>query len=171
MLGQSMSALGSHRNTDSVPFGTPIVNIGKLIGMGRPMQRTAFGQRMFEARTEAGLSQTAVCKALGISQSTLSDAERVAAGSSLTVRFAQLYKVSAQWLADGAGPKRRDAAVVVAAEPWPFYRITAAQWGELTERERGALEDAAVAKLRELRAEHQAAKPAGLRGKPPARAA
>lgn len=100
------------------------------------------------------MSQTDVCKALGISQSTLSDAERVASGSSLTVRFAQLYKVSAQWLADGIGPKRKEAAVI-AAEPWPFYRITKSQWGELNERERGAIEDAAVAKLRELRAEQE----------------
>lgn len=153
MLGQSMRALSEQRNTDSVPFGAPIVNIGKLFGMGRPTQRTAFGQRMFEARSDAGLSQVAVCKALGISQSTLSDAERIANGSSLTVRFARLYKVSPQWLADGAGERSDALPRESSVESWPFHRITKVQWDELTERERGALEDAAVAKLRELRAE------------------
>lgn len=127
---------------------------------------------MHEARTDAGLSQTAVCKALGISQSTLSDAERVASGSSLTVRFAQLYGVSAQWLADGVGDKRATGAAYKAEEGWPFYRITKDQWNCLNERDRGALEDAAVAKLKELRAEQeQPTAPGGPRQKRQARAA
>ena len=67
---------------------------------------------MYEARTAAGLSQVAVCKELDISQGTLSEAERLAYGSSHTVRFAALYNVSAHWLANGTGPR-------VVAEPVP----------------------------------------------------
>lgn len=75
-VGQSIGSLVEHRNSASVPFGKPIVNIGKLVSMAtaRPSGRTDFGQRMYEARTAAGLSQVEVCKRLGISQSTLSEA-------------------------------------------------------------------------------------------------
>ena len=91
-----------------------MVNIGRLVPMSkpRPSSRTEFGQRMYEARIAAGLSQVAVCKELGISQGTLSEAERLAYGSSHTVRFAALYNVSAHWLAIGTGPR-------VVAEPAP----------------------------------------------------
>lgn len=58
---------------------------------------------MFDARTRARLQQRDVCKALGISASTLSEAERVAHGSSQVARFAALYQVSAQWLTTGDG--------------------------------------------------------------------
>ena len=36
------------------------------------------------------------------------------------------------------------------AEPWPFERITPEQWAKLTARQQGAIEDAAVQKLRDV---------------------
>lgn len=136
----------------------PLVNIGKLFDMARssrPVERTPFGQRMFDARTAAGLSQPQVCKELRISQGTLSEAERTAGGSSHAVRFAALYRVRPEWLANGKGPMKTEAAEHSAERAWPFERITGAQWASMSERERGALEDAAVAKWRELRAERE----------------
>ena len=90
-----------HRIADSVPNGFPIVNIGKLLAVEK--ERSPFGQRMYDARTKAKLTQHQVCIKLKIAQSTLSELERGAAGSSRTVAFATLYGCSAQWLADGAG--------------------------------------------------------------------
>ena len=67
----------------------------------------------------------AVCKELGISQGTLSEAERLAYGSSHTVRFASLYKVSAQWLANGTEP-RVVADLTPADESYYVDRFSAA---------------------------------------------
>lgn len=150
MRGQSIGALGNYRNSGSLPNGKPIVNIGRLISMAgapTPRSRTPFGQRMFDARMASKLSQIEVCNKLSISQSTLSDAERVANGSSHTPRFAALYGVHARWLATGEGPRPVEAK----PPPWPLHRISPEQWENLPDRWRGAIEDAAVAKLRELR--------------------
>lgn len=80
-------------------------------GQTRPMDekasgtrgRTAFGARMFQARRRRGLTQPQVAKALKIAQSTLSDAEHVALGSTLVTEFAALYCCNATWLATGEG--------------------------------------------------------------------
>lgn len=69
----------------------------------REVPRTPFGLRLFEARTSAGLTQMQVCEKLGIAQGTLAELERKAAGSSLVVHFADLYRVSPRWLAMGVG--------------------------------------------------------------------
>lgn len=58
---------------------------------------------MHDARRKAGLDQKTVAKTLGIGQSTLSELEREAKGSSHVVAFAALYRVSAHWLATGDG--------------------------------------------------------------------
>jgi transcriptional regulator with XRE-family HTH domain len=73
--------------------------------MARPKKpRTEFGERLFAARTYAKLSQTALARAVGMSQSTLAEAESTAQGSSKTAQIAAVTGVSAQWLADGHGP-------------------------------------------------------------------
>lgn len=95
-----------YRHPDIVQTGFPMSSIGKLIGMPRPERpRTDFGKRMLEARQLAGLTQTAACKELGISQSTLAELERDANGSSHTVKAAKLYGCSAEWLATGDGSR------------------------------------------------------------------
>lgn len=91
-----------NRFPDMVHIGVPICKSGRLEEV-TSRDRTPFGQRMSDARRAAGLDQKEVAKAIGISQSTLSELEREAKGSSHVVAFASLYKVSAHWLATGEG--------------------------------------------------------------------
>jgi transcriptional regulator with XRE-family HTH domain len=72
-------------------------------------QRTEFGARMLKARKDSGLTQQQVEQKLGVSQSTLSELEGPAHGSTRVAEFAALYGVSPIWLSTGAGPQ---AAVV-----------------------------------------------------------
>lgn len=119
--------------------------------------RTPFGQRMLEARKEAKLTQMQVCKALDISQGTLSEAEHVANTSGHTPRFAELYRVSATWLATGEGDRRSGAQAARPPEPWPFERMTAKEWSQLTDREKGAGEEAFIRAVQAIRDARQRA--------------
>jgi phage repressor protein C with HTH and peptisase S24 domain len=65
--------------------------------------RSAFGKRLYEARKNAKLTQKQVAARTGISQGTLSELETDAQGSSYTAVLAQLYGVSAIYLAEGVG--------------------------------------------------------------------
>lgn len=58
---------------------------------------------MRAARTHAGLSQKDAAGQIGIKQPTLSELEKTATKSAHTAKAAQVYKVSAAWLQDGAG--------------------------------------------------------------------
>lgn len=78
---------------------------------GRPIHRTDFGARLYEARVAAGLSQRDACRALGLSPPTLSEAERYSQGSSHVARFARLYGVSAEWLSTGQGVREAHGQV------------------------------------------------------------
>lgn len=69
---------------------------------------------MLAARKHAGLTQMEVRKALNISQGTLSELEGTAASSGSVVEYAQLYGVSAVWLATGAGDMGTAAAALSA---------------------------------------------------------
>lgn len=68
-------------------------------------ERSAFGQRMFDAREAAGLTQMDVRAQIGCSQGTLSQLEGMSESSGLVSQFAELYRVSAKWLATGDGPR------------------------------------------------------------------
>lgn len=68
-------------------------------------ERSAFGQRMYEARKASGLTQVEVQTALGISQSNMSDLEGTAESSTFVPQLAELYKVDAHWLATGEGSR------------------------------------------------------------------
>jgi phage repressor protein C with HTH and peptisase S24 domain len=74
-----------------------------LLQMRPKRERTPFGQRLFDARTNAGLSQTALSKMVGMAQGTLGEAEVTAQGSSYTSQIAQAAGVRAEWLATGKG--------------------------------------------------------------------
>ncbi len=77
--------------------------------MTRPEKiRTAFGTRLFQARTASGLSQQALANMVGMSQSTLTEAETKQEGSRYTVALARALKVRPEWLADGIGPMRSE---------------------------------------------------------------
>jgi phage repressor protein C with HTH and peptisase S24 domain len=89
--------------TDILITGCPIVNIGRLMFMRSNRERSGFGQRMYEARKRAGLTQKEVQAKLGISQSNMSDLEGMAESSSFTAQLASLYGCSPNWLATGEG--------------------------------------------------------------------
>ena len=74
----------------------------------RGKQRTAFGQRLYDARKAARLTQNQLAKLTGMSQSTLAEAEAGAEGSSFTVQLAQALDVRAEWLASGSGAMKAD---------------------------------------------------------------
>lgn len=68
---------------------------------------STFGERLTEARKEAKLSQVAAAKKVHMSQSNLSELENdTYPTSSFTPHLAQLYGVTAMWLAEGKLPKR-----------------------------------------------------------------
>lgn len=128
-----------------VPNGQPFVNNGKLLSM-RETERTEFGARLLAARTRAGMSQMDVREALGISQGTLSQIERVAETSRYTAHLAALYKCSAEWLATGRGEPDfllyEDGKPVTVvelkttlahqlSEPTPTFKSQRIEWGDV----------------------------------------
>lgn len=74
--------------------------------------RTEFGQRLFDARTHAELTQTQLCKIVGMSQGTYGELERAGSSSSYTPAIATACGVDVSWLAYGRGemllPKDRE---------------------------------------------------------------
>lgn len=103
----------------------------------------------------------------------LAQAKGLPAGAALAALFGVQYETLRKWRMGTAAPNRARQLVVsqvlgVApavfmhgvvegdalqpAAPWPFERITPKQWAQLTPRQQGAIEDAAVQKLRELAA-------------------
>lgn len=65
--------------------------------------KSDFGQRLFDARKHAALTQMELAKAVGVTQSNLSELEKKGAGSALTPALAKRCGVSTQWLAYGSG--------------------------------------------------------------------
>lgn len=72
--------------------------------MARTKERTAYGDRVFKARTKAGLTQPQLAKAAGMSQGTLGELEWYADSSRYTAQIARACGVRAEWLATGMGP-------------------------------------------------------------------
>lgn len=67
---------------------------------------TTFGNRLRDARKKMKLSQEAVAKRVGMSQSLISELENDEYPTSgYTPKLARLYKVNASWLADGVGSR------------------------------------------------------------------
>jgi transcriptional regulator with XRE-family HTH domain len=89
--------------------------------MARPRERTPFGQRLYDARKKAKLTQVKLAKAAGMAQGTLAELEWDGQGSSYTPMLAAACGVSAEWLAGAAESS---------ADPdWPFgSAITRAEW-------------------------------------------
>lgn len=105
------------------------------------MQRK--GVRQKDVAAEFGITQPSVHEWLKFGRI---DKKHI---SHLIEYFADVADASHWGLADDLAPSVAPAD----AAPWPFPRITQRQWRSLTERQRGAIEDAAVAKMRELLAE------------------
>lgn len=83
--------------------------------------RSEFGERLYEARKSAGLTQAALAKSVGMSQPTYSDLEKNGQGSSYTSAIANKCGVVSLWLETGDGPKFAAAANITAPSP----RLTA----------------------------------------------
>lgn len=86
-----------------------------------PRERTPFGQRLFEARTRAKLTQPQLAKRVGMGQSTLAEAEYTANGSSFTAQLAKATGVRSEWLAAGVG-ERDEPEQEIDPEEFAFVR-------------------------------------------------
>lgn len=65
--------------------------------------RSEFGQRLFDARKLAGLTQMQLAQAVGTSQANLGELEKKGIGSALTPAIAKRCGVAVEWLAYGQG--------------------------------------------------------------------
>jgi transcriptional regulator with XRE-family HTH domain len=76
----------------------------------REKARSDYGLRLLKAREHAGLTQTALSKSVGMSQSAYASAETNGQGSTYTSQLAAACGVRAEWLATGQGPMIAKAA-------------------------------------------------------------
>lgn len=102
-----MSAVSVFRfGLSSTPFAIPKMDRFTLTYMG-------MGKRIRQARTEAGYDQSEFAKAVGMSQSALSEVESGESKeprASSFWRMVRLLQLSPRWLAEGKGPmKTQDA--------------------------------------------------------------
>lgn len=74
------------------------------MGKTTAKERTEFGERLYQARRRAGLSQAELGQKVGLGQSAIAEAEGTGNGTTKTVQIAEACGVRAQWLADGTGP-------------------------------------------------------------------
>jgi transcriptional regulator with XRE-family HTH domain len=151
-----------YRHPDIVENGLPIVHIGKLMTMAKrsERERTAFGQRMLQARERAGLTQLQVRQALTLAQSTLSELEATALSSGRTVEFARLYGCDPQWLSTGEGsPGWTRPGTNAGSEPPKSgdfsdrHEVSDSDWARLQEIKDMEASPRLSRKLQELRAE------------------
>jgi transcriptional regulator with XRE-family HTH domain len=84
--------------------------------MGRPANthRTAFGERLFQARSKAGLSQAQVAEQLGISQQSFAGWERreTALKPDQLARLAEILGATVEHLLGGGATRPRGAGPV-----------------------------------------------------------
>lgn len=131
---------------------------------------SALKDRLAEARTESGMSQAQLAKAVGAGQSTIASIENGRnKGSSLFLDLARALNVNVEWLMDGAGPKRgnADTEPVTHREPtapWPFPDISEKDVRALPPAQLNALQGAlalAIAQLKlGIKVSHSVATPA-----------
>lgn len=76
-----------------------------MLQVMREEHRSEYGARLLSARKAAGLTQVALAKAVGMSQSSYAEAETTGNGSAYTAQIAAACGVSAEWLATGKGAR------------------------------------------------------------------
>jgi len=86
---------------------------------------TEYGKRLKQARLHAGLNQVQLGKVTGISQSTISTAERLGNGSTDTAAYAKACGVSAHWLETGQGEMLPATAAANLSAPSGFLTANA----------------------------------------------
>jgi transcriptional regulator with XRE-family HTH domain len=120
---QSMVGAGQYRQTDENASGKPLsIGITVFPMRDKTTERTDYGARVHEARTDAKMTQTALAAAIGMSQGSLAQLEVSGQSSGKTVQIAAATGVRAAWLATGKLPKRD-----VDAEPPPAARQVASE--------------------------------------------
>lgn len=68
-------------------------------------EKMIFGERLRQARLDAGLSQDELARLVGVKQATVAEAEAVGKSSKKILEYARALKVSPDWLAFGKGGK------------------------------------------------------------------
>lgn len=98
---QSMDA--RYRISENASSGIPIGVRARFRPMRNRRDRTEFGARLNAARLHAGMTQPQLAKAVGMSQSTLAEAEYTAQSSSYAMKLARVTGVRLEWLVEGQG--------------------------------------------------------------------
>lgn len=70
-----------------------------------------FGERLKEARLDAGLSQGELAKLAGVKQGTVAEAEAIGKSSTKVLEYAKATKVNPEWLATGKGKKHTPSSI------------------------------------------------------------
>jgi transcriptional regulator with XRE-family HTH domain len=104
-----------------------VSDIGSKYPADMNKSRTEYGARLYAARKHAKLTQTAIAKLVGMSQSGYAEAETTGLTSTYTAQLAAACGISAQWLATGEGSMLSDGA-----NPKPEMEQLAAALGVLT---------------------------------------
>jgi DNA-binding XRE family transcriptional regulator len=99
-----------------ISLGRPISGSSTLRGMKEEKERSPFGERLFQARTHAKLTQAQLAQRAGMSQGTIGQAEWTGDASMATARLAEVCGVRAVWLAEGEGE-------MVDRDAWPFPHV------------------------------------------------
>ncbi|MDF8362173.1 LexA family transcriptional regulator [Achromobacter anxifer] len=113
--------------------------------------------RLAQARTESGLSQAQLAKAVGAGQSTIASIESGRnKGSSLFLDLARALNVNVEWLMDGSGPKRgagdgEPAKKRPRSADWPFSSIPEDEVRALGITQLSALEGAIALAIAQLK--------------------
>lgn len=103
------------------------------------------GERLCFARERAGLTQSELAKRAGVSQGTIGNIESGTRNRPRNLlKIARALGVSPDWLESGAGSMRGAPQADASASAWPFELISREQWDALSERQRGAVESAAL---------------------------
>lgn len=85
-------------------------SLGHYPARMREKARSDYGTRLAAARKHAGLTQHALAKAVGMSQSAYAGAETTGQGSTYTSQLAAVCGVRSEWLATGEGAMLSTAA-------------------------------------------------------------
>jgi len=120
-----------------------------------------FSERLRYVRKLRKLSQKALAKACGLSQSAISNYESEARKQAKNVfPLAEALQVSADWLANGIGPMETPHTPVhIVSQPgahateahWPFPRITPSDYWLLSAQDRRLVEDTVCSLILSLR--------------------
>ena len=109
-----------------------------------------FAERLRYARTLRGLSQEALARLCGLSQSAISSYENGTRQSpKKLLNLAQILEVDIYWLSRGQGQPTL-APATIAEGPWPFASIDPKQFWSLTRKDRQVVESAVSALIDSL---------------------